>query len=70
MTPNDTLVLTDWCLSPPLLREASSCCRWELAQGPTTGQCVDFGTLSPEWDIFINPLPYSSGIYVEEGAER
>jgi hypothetical protein len=31
---------------------------------------TDFGTLSPKWDDFIEPLPQGLGIYVEQKAER
>ena len=38
-----------------LIREASSCSRWELTQRPTTQQCE--GSESPTWGVFIKPLP-------------
>lgn len=38
-----------------LIKETSPCSRWELVWRPAEWR--DFGTLSPEWEVFIKPVP-------------
>jgi len=40
------------------------------AHGWTMRRVRDFRELSPKWDVFANPSPQGSVVYVEEEAEQ
>ena len=74
MTPNGILLYPTSASHSSSIREASSYCRWELTQRPTTGPGAESErpgtTRSPRGDVFIKPLPSGLRDYEEEEVER